>query len=214
MRTIETTVYTFDELSDSAKEKARKWFRTDLEFYTDHVIEDAADIAAMFGLDVRQKCKQRADKTYHWVPSIYWSGFWNQGDGASFDGGYVYKAGALKAVKAHAPEDGALHQIVKRLQKVQQRYFYGLSARVKQGGRYYHEMSMDIDVSFNGPRGMLNDNYGSADDKEEVIDCLRDFARWIYRQLEAEYEYQNSDEAVDESIIANGYEFDEDGNRV
>lgn len=37
--------------------------------------------------------------------------------------------------------------------------------------------------------------------------------RWIYRQLEREWEWINSDEQVDESIRTNGYEFTEDGER-
>lgn len=208
MRTIETNIYQFNELSDSAKEKARQWWRTDLPFDTDFIIDDAADIAAMFGLDIRQTLKQRTDETLHWVPSVYWSGFWSQGDGASFDGTYEYKAGGLKAVKAHAPKDETLHHIVQRLQAVQRRYFYGISARIKQGGRYYHEMTMEIDVTCRDDRKMQNE------DEDEVIECLRDFASWIYRQLEQEYEHQNSDEVVDETIIINEYEFDENGQCV
>lgn len=208
MRTITTQVFGFNELSDSAKEKAREWWRTDLPFDTEHIIGDAAHIADMFGLDIRQTLKQRADKTHHWVPSVYWSGFWSQGDGASFDGTYVYKAGGLKAVKAHAPKDETLHRIVQRLQDVQRRYFYGIGARIKQSGMYCHELTMEIDVTCRDDRKLQDE------DEEEIIDCLRDFARWIYRQLEQEYEYQNSDEVVDETIIINEYEFDEDGKRV
>jgi hypothetical protein len=208
MRTITPQVFEFNELSDSAKEKAREWWRTDLPFDTEHIIDDAADIADMFGLDIRQTLKTRADNTYHWAPTVYWSGFWNQGDGASFDGSYKYKAGGLKAVKAHAPKDETLHRIVQRLQEVQRRYFYAVTARIKQNGRYSHEMTMEVDVTHREYRKV------KRDDEEEVIDCLRDFARWIYRQLEAEYGYQNSDEVVDETIIINAYEFDEDGNRI
>jgi len=208
MRTITPQVFEFNELSDSAKEKAREWWRTDLPFDTEHIIDDAADIADMFGLDIRQTLKTRADNTYHWAPTVYWSGFCNQGDGASFDGSYKYKAGGLKAVKAHAPKDETLHRIVQRLQEVQRRYFYAVTARIKQNGRYSHEMTMEVDVTHREYRKV------KRDDEEEVIDCLRDFARWIYRQLEAEYGYQNSDEVVDETIIINAYEFDEDGNRI
>ena len=42
-------------------------------------------------------------------------------------------------------------------------------------------------------------------------DALRSFADWIYRQLEKEYEFNMSDENVDESIRINEYEFDETG---
>ena len=43
--------------------------------------------------------------------------------------------------------------------------------------------------------------------------ALRDLARWLYRQLEREYEYQTSDAVVDEAIIANGYTFTNSGRR-
>ena len=46
-----------------------------------------------------------------------------------------------------------------------------------------------------------------------VIEALRDLARWLYRQLEREYEYLSSDEAVDETITANQYTFTETGRR-
>lgn len=36
---------------------------------------------------------------------------------------------------------------------------------------------------------------------------------WIYRQLEKEYEYQNSDECIDENLMGNSYTFREDGTR-
>jgi hypothetical protein len=37
--------------------------------------------------------------------------------------------------------------------------------------------------------------------------------RWVYRRLEAEYNWLQADEQVDESIRCNEYTFDEDGNR-
>lgn len=43
---------------------------------------------------------------------------------------------------------------------------------------------------------------------------MRDFADWIYERLSDEYDYQTSDSAVEETIRANEYEFDEDGERV
>jgi hypothetical protein len=53
----------------------------------------------------------------------------------------------------------------------------------------------------------------TADAEEIVIEALRDLARWLYRQLEREYEYLSSDEIVDESIIANDYTFTGSGRR-
>ena len=62
-------------------------------------------------------------------------------------------------------------------------------------------MSIDIEHRYN--------NYQDVDKFD--TDLFRHFADWIYKRLENEWEYQNSDEAVDESIICNGYEFTKDG---
>ena len=53
----------------------------------------------------------------------------------------------------------------------------------------------------------------TPDAQEIVTEALRDLARWLYRQLEREYEYLSSDEIVDETIVANGYTFTESGRR-
>ena len=47
----------------------------------------------------------------------------------------------------------------------------------------------------------------------DLTEAARDFMRWIYRQLEAAYEWENAVEQVDDSIRANEYEFTEDGER-
>jgi len=208
METIEQTVFKFSELSDRAKEKAREWWRRDQDFDLDHTIDDAATVADLFGLDIRKKTVRTMNGKTRQEPAVYWSGFWSQGDGASFDGTYAYSNGALHSVKNYAPQDATLHAIVQRLQKVQARNFYRLTASIDQSGRYVHEMTMRFDVS--------RTDYApvSDDDTEELSDCLRDFARWIYRALEVEWEYQASDEVIDELMECNGYEFDEDGRIV
>lgn len=53
----------------------------------------------------------------------------------------------------------------------------------------------------------------TADAEETIIEALRDLARWLYRQLEREYDYLSSDEVVDETISANEYTFTEAGRR-
>ena len=146
-------------------------------------------------------------------PCIYWSGFWSPGDGACFEGSYRYKPGALKALKAHignaSKGDRELLRICKGLQAEQKKHFYKLQAKTKHHGHYYHAYCMDVEVWHS------DDDYRNIGDSEETIrELLRDFANWIYSQLEQEYDYQNSDDVVDENIIANEYEFYENGKRV
>jgi hypothetical protein len=68
---------------------------------------------------------------------------------------------------------------------------------------------MAISVERNSP----TDQEMTADAEDAVIEALRDLARWLYRQLELEYECQTSDDQVDEAIRANEYTFTEAGRR-
>ena len=56
--------------------------------------------------------------------------------------------------------------------------------------------------------------YADCAAEDDMRDALRSFANWIYRQLEREYDYLNSDYAVYEFIIVNEYEFDDEGRRI
>lgn len=206
MRTETTTrtLYPYSELSDEAKEKAREWWR-DCEarsgdnFFAECVIEDAESVAEILGITFDRRGKHS--------PAVYWSGFWSQGDGACFDGSYSYAKGARKAIREYAPQDSELHRIADELTKVQRRYFFALSATCEQRGHYQHSGCMSVCVrdDRDGWRGV------SSDDDEEIRQLLRDFADWIYRQLEREYEYRMSDEMIEDAIISNEYEFTEDG---
>lgn len=202
-------VFTYEELSDSAKERARQWWTSsyDDNDYAEYVYDDAATVADILGLDIRQTRKTLMNGQHRYDPTIYYSGFWSQGDGACYEGSYRYAKQAPKRIREYAPLDTDLHQMADRLQALQRRYFYKLEATTKHSGHYYHEYCMNVSVSISDDpyRGVL------ASDDEELTDILRDFARWIYKRLEAEYDYQTSDEVVEESLIANDYLFTVDG---
>ena len=208
MRTQTTTVYKFDELSDEAKQTAidnnRSWNVQDFEWW-DFSYEAFAEAADLFGLDIRQTRKSLVGGGHRYNPTIFFSGFSSQGDGACFDGYYSYKKGAPESTKQAFPADSELLRIVQGLQALQQRNFYQLTASVKHRGRYNHSGCMDITVDRADGKA-FND-----DDEESLKQLLRDFADWIYSQLEKEYDYLTSDEAVAESFRANEIEFTEDG---
>lgn len=210
-RVMETTVYKFSELSDKAKEKAREWFREGALDYDwwEFVYEDAATIADLIGIDLRTRPVKLCGGGTRREPCIFFSGFSSQGDGACWEGTYSYKKGSVKAVKEHAPQDRELHRIAEGLYEIQRRRFYKVTASVSHRGHYNHSGCMDIEVDVDGEY-----NCSVMDDCREVEQLLRDFADWIYKQLNAEYDYRMSDETVDMDIEANEYEFDEGGHRV
>lgn len=122
------------------------------------------------------------------IDDIRFTGFWSQGDGASFTGSYEYKRGSVAAIRAEFPKAEKLHEIAETLAGVQRRNFYQLYASVTQSGRYYHEMTMGVDVE-----NKRNDYQHISDDTESAVtEAMRDFARWIYAALEREYEYQSA----------------------
>ncbi len=209
---IETTVYAFDELSDSAKEKALDWYR---EAGLDHdwfefVFEDFERVCDLLGTEIRTVPVRLHGGGTRRKSCIWFSGFWSQGDGACFEGDYSYKSGASAAVRSYAPQDGELHRIADALAAIQRRNFYRLRARLTHRGRYHHEYSMAIAVERRGP--CRQDMTGDAE--EAVSEALRDLARWLYGQLEREHDHLMSDETVADAIRANDYRFTEDGAHV
>ena len=221
MRTIETTVFKFNELSDCAKEKARRWYRdgnTCDEFFSESVYEDAAEIAELMGLDIRQRRVNTVGGGHRYKPAIYWSGFWNQGDGACCEG--EWRAHKVKpgGVADYAPQDKELHRIAAELERLAL-LLPNASFTVKHRGHYHHENCTVFDFSGTVPEDddghaleLSPEEQSKVDAAEDdLAEAARDFMRWIYRQLEKEYEWVNSDEVVDEILIANEYEFAEDG---
>lgn len=179
MRTIAVTVYNFDELPAIAQNKVIQDAIEKIEFDNTAVIEDAITIGKLFGLE---------------IDNVLYSGFWSQGDGASFTGRYQFCDGGFKAVTDYAPLDLELRRIVSRLNAHAVSINYTI--HITQSGRYFHENTMNFDT-----------------DDSVIIGCLRDYARWIYKRLENEYDYQTSREYIIELITGNGDEFYADGSK-
>lgn len=180
----------YADLSEDAKLKAIEWYVQDGFGYEwwDSVYDMAKHAGKILGIEIDR---------------ISFSGFWSQGDGASFAGSYRYSKGAAKAIKAEFPKDTELHSIADRLQKTQSRNFYRLRADISESGRYYN-LRVSVEDSENQYRDI-----GAYED--DIFDAMNSFANWIYRALEREYEYLTSREQVEEAIEANEYEFSEDG---
>lgn len=198
-RDIVTTVYTYDELSDKAKAKARDWWieLVDNNDYAPPVIEDALEVAKCLGIEIDSN---QGDM------GIYWSGFSSQGDGASFTGIFRPTGEALAKVKELAPQDEVLRSIAADLDRA-----YSLAGEfrcdVTTSGNYCHSYSMNYEFDLDYDRSGTNE----AD--KLVRGALRLFADWIYKQLMDAYFYAISDENVAEIMESNEYTFTAEGKR-
>lgn len=197
------SIYTFDELTPKAKEKARQWYREAQagDDWYESSFDDAKQIALLMGIDIK---------------NIFFRGFSSQGDGACFEGSYKYAKGSVKAVKEYAPTDLELHRIATALALVQKEWRNAVSATVKHSGHYYHERCTDIDVTLDYSK--WTDSEEATPDltlqaETDITELLRDFMKWIYSQLEKESDFRESDETVDDNIRGNDYTFDVHGKR-
>src|SRR5262245_18552460 len=99
MRTLQIPVYSFDELSRSAQDKALEIMHdinTGLDRWDDATFDDFREIGTTLGIEVE---------------NIYLSGFSCQGDGACFTGRYAWTPDGSEQLRQYAPTDEQLHRI-------------------------------------------------------------------------------------------------------
>ena len=193
MRTEKIKLYSFDELSYEAKKYAIQKCREsesylDYEWWEYTVYDDFHTILEILG---------------YYDIECYFSGFWNQGDGASFVANWSYAKGCINKIKEYAPKDKELHRIAKELQETARYNRYDIRAKIYKLGNYGHEMTMHIDYF---------ESYTVENPYQgEFLEASRDLARWLYKALEEQYDHFNTDECIAEHLEINEYEFKENG---
>lgn len=195
MRTVELQLFNFNELSPTAKQV---------------VLDNYRDIHTRFddwSEPIQEGFREKAIEAGFEIQNIYFSGFWSQGDGAMF----TYSGF----------NDSMLKNFVAQLTIKEEDKVLILSQGDTCGkgihrGHYYHENSCDhysmLD-STNPDWEYATDLISKHEDAfgQYVIDTYKDLCRELYKDLEKYYEELTSDEAVQEAIEDNDYEFTEDG---
>ena len=187
-----TQTYSFNELSDEAKQVAfdnSLYINVDSWDWYDSTKDDFHTILELIG--------------FYNIDSNF-SGFYSQGDGASFSANYRYEKGCLKAVKQHAPNDAELHNIVKCIISHQKDNGYLLSCEVSRRGNYSHSNTMRFSWYKNGDSWFDWKNDFVEDELEQLF---KDLANWYYSRLGSEYEYLTSFDVVAEMLEGNEIQF-------
>lgn len=203
MKTITRTILLFTaaelkEADPQAFEKAREKYNDaelDLEWWRT-VYDEFLQIAPLMGFSVESD-------------NIQFSGFWSQGDGASFTGSAVFAVDALEKVKSYAPQDTTLHAIAKDCGDYGAQ---GIRCRIERiSSHYCHEntISVEDNVWTLDAEGELQDCTEEAADN--VRDTCRALMRWLYGQLEKEHTYRSGEECFLETAAANEWTFTADG---
>ena len=216
MKQVIIEAYEFGELNNAAKERARNWYRSanaDDDYWSEGVVDEAALRAGFLGIELRDIGRGS------YRPAIYWSGFSSQGDGACFEG--TWRASDVREDKVADdwgpdPATTEIQRIARRFAEIAKEYPEA-SFTVTHRGYYTHENCAEFEFDFPDD----NDGEDWPEEKREAWDkecenlkeTAKDFMRWIYRALEKAYEYEQSDECVDDNIVAHNFLFTKDGSR-
>jgi hypothetical protein len=188
----------YQDLPEDRKEQIRNKHREAglHDDWWEYVYEDAKEIGKQFGLDIED---------------IFFSGFWSQGDGACYKGSLRFK----ECEERDLPEEvRGIYRTLHGVRVLLDIVTPDISWRVlvTHGGSYVHEHTMQIDTNISADIDDPIGGEGTAletilkETEEDVAEALRDYARWIYKNLEREHEYLNSDECIDEQLYDEEYD--------
>ena len=210
MRIKHTTIFTFDELDDPAKEKAREWYRDGALDYDwwEFIYSGLENVLTALGGDIDLK-------------KTYFSGFYHQGSGSSFTGNITAR-GVLAAIDAHTldgvapelrlPKAPTIHPLIRKA--IDSRAIE-IDGSCCAGRGYGGETNLVTDSQVYSDSFCI-DEYPRIDAQctavaEWLEEILTDINHCFFTSLEHSFEYLTSDECVDETILANAYEFDASG---
>lgn len=198
MRTIETKIYTFEELSPEVQNKVIKQNRhINVEFndWFEPIIEGQTEVLENLGFENIK---------------IAFSGFYSQGDGASFEA----NIDVAKWIEKNSPKKYS------RILKLLNSNMIEASGKVKRDrwSHYVHENTTSVYVDFYiyGNLGTSAKNVSAllSELEEDIQGTLIGLNKEIYKALETYYDELTSDEEVRETLIVNEYEYTEGGRQV
>lgn len=185
MRTIRTKVYTFNELSNEAKEVAINEIRNNLEVYLDYFNDDAVE--------------QIENAGFYDDIKLQYSLSYSQGDGLSFS---CNKIESKILLKFFAEVLGKGKEKTARI-IIDNSYFTNSG----NTGHYCYASKNDIEYIFDIGIDAPNIEKIVAKVEEKIENYYLDLCKDLEKQGYANIQYQYSDEAIIETIEANGYEF-------
>lgn len=187
-RTIEIQAYKFDELSETAKQRAiESFYDTNVDYeWWDYIYDDAKNVGIKitgFDLDRHKSCEGKL--------------LWNA------------EAVAEKILEDHGKDcetyktaKAFLLEMEKLEENARHDYDEYLTKNPIEEERDYFDFDGFYEYEFEDERDSLFEDFEK--------DILGDYANI----LQNNYDYLTSEEAIIESIEANEYEFDEDGKQI
>jgi hypothetical protein len=190
MRTVRTKVYKFEELSNEAKAVAIENYRNNTtEVFLDMFQEDCIEAIQEVGFS--GNIKLQYDLGY------------SQGGGLSFSCDYFTKLNEVFTEVLGKGKEKTINCIINELA-------FSLEGN---NGRYCFASKGDLDLTLEN----YNRDYNSIESsiskvREKLENIYFDLCKDLEKRGYAEIEWQNSDEYIEQVIVANEYEFTINGN--
>lgn len=189
MKTIELTLYKFDELSDESKQNAIETQRnSDYNIYLDSFDDDAHE--------------QIIDAGFRGKIKLQYSLSYCQGDGLSFSCDYFDKLNDL-----------FIEILGEGKQKTIDCLINNCSFVLKSNNQYCFASKNDLDFYLDNYYVKSQSNIDLVVEKvrEKLENLYIDLCKSLEKQGYNEIDYQNSDEYISEMLISNDYDFTENG---
>jgi hypothetical protein len=162
-------------------------------------------------------------ETFYWdmakvgihVSDRRFSGFWSQGDGASFTGSISDSKAFMETHDLTETYPTVMRYINKggdvsiRIERTSHHYVHENTVSAEIRDPYYTSFRTLLPSDDGGIRDAVISHWDTLLDKEidelesHVTEIIRDYCVDLYRRLEKEYDYLTSDEAVWDAIVAN-----------
>jgi len=206
MRTIETKVYPFSELSEDAKEKAIEGLSDiNLDYdWWNFVYEDITGVLSYFGTDA--KVTGFALDTADYVSIDMHVNFFE-----------LYEAVNTQSYKTEYPKICEKYNLMKQFTAIDSRVMklindgtINVSTEVSAEDNR-HSFNVEITFDHSNYNDLKNINKELDKLKCDICEILSDLNSLALSLLKSEFEYLQSKQAIIETIEANNYEFDEDG---
>lgn len=148
-------------------------------WYEDTLVDFCENILPNFGLDVSYK-------------DVEFTGFWSQGDGASFTGRFFLSNVNLTELKASVPTEVELHQLVDQLSELAEGNHDIQGNITRMSSRYSHSNTMVIG-DYSSDNGYCTEDFAAADGEASLLRIFRELANWLYSRLNETYDFYLAD---------------------
>jgi hypothetical protein len=185
MRTIRTKIYKFEELSNEAKQVAIKDYRNKQEYYLDSFNDDVVEQIENVG--------------FYGDVKLQYSLSYCQGDGLSFSCDGIDES-LLLSFFAEVLGEGK-EKTAKLI--IENSYF----SNGGNNGRYCFASKNDIEYIFDSGVDAPNIENIVLQVETKIQNLYMELCKDLEKKGYEDIEYQCSDEAITETIIANDYEF-------